>query len=74
MRTVSISVTEASRNFADCVNRVRYQGATFLLHKNGVPVAKIMPVGRNAKNESVLQPVGEHEISGQRRGEISEIW
>jgi prevent-host-death family protein len=45
MRTVSISVTEAARNFADCINRVRYQGATFVLHKNGMPVARIVPEG-----------------------------
>jgi len=43
MRTVSISVTEAARNFADCVNRTRYQGTTFVLHKNGTPVARIVP-------------------------------
>jgi antitoxin (DNA-binding transcriptional repressor) of toxin-antitoxin stability system len=39
-----MSVTDVSRNFADCVNRVRYQGASFILHKNGVPVAQIVPV------------------------------
>jgi antitoxin (DNA-binding transcriptional repressor) of toxin-antitoxin stability system len=39
----SISVTEAARNFADCVNRAHYQGVTFILHKNGVPVARIVP-------------------------------
>ena len=38
-----ISVTEAARNFSDCVNRVRYQGTTFVLHKNGVSVARIVP-------------------------------
>jgi len=43
MEIVSISVTEASRNFADCVNRARYQGATFILKKNGIPVARIVP-------------------------------
>jgi prevent-host-death family protein len=43
MKTVSISVTEAARNFADCVNRARYQGTTFVLHKNGVSVARIVP-------------------------------
>jgi prevent-host-death family protein len=40
---VAISVTEASRNFADCVNRARYQGASFLLLKSGEPVARIVP-------------------------------
>jgi prevent-host-death family protein len=38
-----ISVTEAARNFADCVNRAHYQGMSFILHKNGVPVARIVP-------------------------------
>ena len=37
-----ISVTEAARNFADCINRAYYQGVTFVLHKNGVPVARIV--------------------------------
>jgi prevent-host-death family protein len=45
MQTRSISVTEAARNFSDCVNRVRYQGVTFILHRNGVPVARIVPEG-----------------------------
>jgi antitoxin (DNA-binding transcriptional repressor) of toxin-antitoxin stability system len=54
MRSVSISVTEASRNFADCVDRARYQGTAFLLHKNGVAVARIVPVGRNAHSMDEL--------------------
>jgi antitoxin (DNA-binding transcriptional repressor) of toxin-antitoxin stability system len=41
-----ITVTEAARNFADCVNRAHYQGMTFILHKNGVPVARIVPEER----------------------------
>ena len=43
-----ITVTEAARNFADCLNRVRYQGTTFVLHKNGVPVARIVPETRKS--------------------------
>jgi len=39
----SISVTEASRNFAECINRVRYQGLSFLLVKNGTAVARLVP-------------------------------
>ncbi len=63
MRTVSISVTDASRNFADCVNRARYQGTTFLLHKNGVAVARIAPVARNAKNKEDLEDSGVGEAA-----------
>jgi prevent-host-death family protein len=43
MKKTSISVTEAARNFADCVNRVRYQNMTFVLLKNGEPVARLVP-------------------------------
>jgi antitoxin (DNA-binding transcriptional repressor) of toxin-antitoxin stability system len=43
MEIIPISVTEAARNFADCVNRARYQGAIFVLEKNGTPVARIVP-------------------------------
>ncbi len=43
MKTTPISVTEAARNFSDCVNRVRYQNVSFVLLKNGVPVARLVP-------------------------------
>jgi len=43
MKTTSISVTDAARNFADCVNRVRYQNVSFVLLKNGTPVARLVP-------------------------------
>jgi antitoxin (DNA-binding transcriptional repressor) of toxin-antitoxin stability system len=43
MKKQVISVTEAARNFAECVNRVRYQNVSFVLLKNGIPVARIVP-------------------------------
>lgn len=43
MKKTSISLTEAARNFADCVNRVHYQNMTFVLLKNGEPVARLVP-------------------------------
>jgi antitoxin (DNA-binding transcriptional repressor) of toxin-antitoxin stability system len=45
MQEITISVTQAARKFADCINRVHYQGASFVLQKNGIPVARIVPVG-----------------------------
>lgn len=45
MKTTLISVTEAARNFADCVNRAHYQNVTFVLLKNGEPVARLVPDG-----------------------------
>ena len=43
MKKTTISVTEAARNFADCVNRAHYQNVTFVLLKNGNPVARLTP-------------------------------
>jgi antitoxin (DNA-binding transcriptional repressor) of toxin-antitoxin stability system len=43
MRKTTISVTEAARNFADCVNRSHYQKVTFVLLKNGAPFARLVP-------------------------------
>jgi prevent-host-death family protein len=45
MRKLTISVTDAARNFADCVNRAHYQHVTFILVKNGSPVARLIPDG-----------------------------
>jgi len=43
MRKTNITVTKASGNFADCVNRVHYQNVTFVLLKNSQPVARLAP-------------------------------
>jgi antitoxin (DNA-binding transcriptional repressor) of toxin-antitoxin stability system len=43
VKKTTISVTEAARNFADCVNRAHYQNVTFVLLKNGTPVARLTP-------------------------------
>lgn len=43
MKKISITVTEAARNFADCVNRAHYQNVTFVLLKNGEPFARLVP-------------------------------
>ncbi len=48
MKETPISVTEASRNFAECVNRVHYQNVTFVLLKNGSPVARLVPEKKTA--------------------------
>jgi prevent-host-death family protein len=48
MKTTPISVTDAARNFAECVNRVRYQNVSFVLLKNGTPVARLVPEAKKA--------------------------
>ncbi len=44
MRDRVITVTQAARNFADLINRVYYRHESALLMKNGVAVARIVPV------------------------------
>ena len=43
MKKICITVTDAARNFADCVSRAHYQNVTFVLLKNGEPFARLMP-------------------------------
>jgi prevent-host-death family protein len=64
MKKTSISVTEAARNFADCVNRVRYQNMTFVLLKNGTPVARLVPETKKAASvRKLAAALREFELS-----------
>jgi antitoxin (DNA-binding transcriptional repressor) of toxin-antitoxin stability system len=65
MEIVSISVTEASRNFADCVNRARYQGTIFILEKNGSQVARIVP--------TVRRPQRGQEVAAALRKAVEDV-
>lgn len=40
-----MTVTEASRHFADLVNRTYYKGESTILIRSGEAVAKVVPVG-----------------------------
>jgi prevent-host-death family protein len=40
-----ITATEAARGFADILNRVRYQGESYEVLRNGEAVARIVPAG-----------------------------
>jgi antitoxin (DNA-binding transcriptional repressor) of toxin-antitoxin stability system len=73
MRKIKITVTEASRNFAECVNRAHYQNVTFVLLKNGEAVAQIVPgkekvcPGRDLAEALSKTHVGEDEARAWRR-------
>jgi antitoxin (DNA-binding transcriptional repressor) of toxin-antitoxin stability system len=59
-----ISVTEAARNFADCVNRAHYQNVTFVLLKNGSPVARLVPDNeRVCTGEDLASALAQVELS-----------
>jgi antitoxin (DNA-binding transcriptional repressor) of toxin-antitoxin stability system len=66
MSEKAISVTEAARNFADCINRAHYQGVTFVLHKNGVPVARIVPEEKKASTgRELAAALARFRLSGE---------
>ena len=38
-----VSATEASRNFSELLNRIRYRGESFIVLRGGVPICEIRP-------------------------------
>jgi antitoxin (DNA-binding transcriptional repressor) of toxin-antitoxin stability system len=73
MKKTSITVTEAARNFADCVNRAHYQNVTFVLLKNGEPFARLVPdsekvcVGRDLAEALAKLDLPENEAKAWHR-------
>jgi antitoxin (DNA-binding transcriptional repressor) of toxin-antitoxin stability system len=73
MKKKVISVTEAARNFADCVNRAHYQNITFVLLKNGSPFARLVPeeekvcVGRELAEALAKAELPENEARAWHR-------
>jgi prevent-host-death family protein len=64
MKDTSISVTEASRNFAHCVNRVHYQNRSFVLVKNGKALARIVPEAEKVcTGRDLAETLGQIELS-----------
>jgi antitoxin (DNA-binding transcriptional repressor) of toxin-antitoxin stability system len=73
MKKTSITVTDAARNFADCVNRVHYQNVAFVLLKNGEPFARLVPdsekvcTGRDLTEALAEATLPENEARAWRR-------
>jgi antitoxin (DNA-binding transcriptional repressor) of toxin-antitoxin stability system len=64
VKKTRISVTEAARNFADCVNRAHYQNITFVLLKNGAPFARLVPDSEKACfGRDLAEALAETELS-----------
>jgi prevent-host-death family protein len=72
MKKTKISVTDAARNFGDCVNRTHYQRISFVLVKNGKPVAQLVPddkvcLGRDAAEALAKVKLSPEEAWAWRR-------
>jgi antitoxin (DNA-binding transcriptional repressor) of toxin-antitoxin stability system len=66
MKEETISVTEAARNFAECVNRAHYQDVTFILLKNGEPMARLIPAGgKVCSNRELAAILRKNKLSPQ---------
>ena len=66
MKKATISVTEAARNFADCVNRARYQNMTFVLVKNGKAVARLVPESeKTCSGRDLAEALAKTELSDE---------
>jgi len=50
-----ISATEASRNFSDILNRVKYKGEVFVVERNGEVVCRIVPADRPVEWKSAAE-------------------
>ncbi|MGA2662293.1 MAG: hypothetical protein ABSH34_32835 [Verrucomicrobiota bacterium] len=70
MKETTITVTEAARNFADCVNRAHYQNTTFVLLKNGKPFARIEPdEEKRCTGRDLAEALAKVELSSQEARE-----
>ena len=64
MKKTVITVTEAARHFADCINRVHYRHQSFVLVKNGKPLARIVPeAGKRCTGAELAEALADIELS-----------
>lgn len=69
MKETTITVTEAARNFADCVNRAHYQQTTFVLLKNGKPFARIAPEHeKRCTGRDLAEALARADLSAEEAG------
>jgi antitoxin (DNA-binding transcriptional repressor) of toxin-antitoxin stability system len=66
VKKAAITVKEAARNFADCVNRAHYQDTSFVLLKNGKPFARLVPESeRVCTGRDLAEAMGKAELCAE---------
>ena len=66
MKKAAITVTQAARNFADCVNRAHYQNVSFVLLKNGKPFARLIPENEKVcTGRDLADALGKAQLSAE---------
>ena len=71
MKKTRITVTEAARSFADCVNRVHYQRTSFVLLKNGKAMVCLVP---DEENVCLGRDAAEALAKGRLSPEEAKAW
>jgi prevent-host-death family protein len=66
-----VSATELARNAGDILARVRYRGDSFVVERNGKPVARLVPMP-GASRGSVRDAVAAWRTAGRPDPEFAE--
>ena len=59
-----LSATELARKLGDVLGRIRYRGDTFLIERNGSPVARIVPLAEHP-SASLREALGVWRSAGE---------
>lgn len=69
-----ISATEASRRFSELLTRVKHGGESFIVERNGDPVAQIRPARRPSTVDDLLDFLATTPLpDSDFRGDMEEI-
>ena len=69
MRKIIVTVAEAASNLTDCVNRVHDEDVTFVLVRNGTPVARLVRDSeRICVGRDLAEVLREVELSRHKAG------
>ena len=66
-----MTATDLARKLGDVLARVRYRGDSFIVEKNGVPVARVIPI-EPAKRATVAEALATW-MSGEPDPEFADI-
>jgi prevent-host-death family protein len=54
-----ITATELGRHLSDVLSRVQYRGESFVIQRNGRPIATLQPAGRSTSLHELLRELAE---------------
>jgi prevent-host-death family protein len=67
-----ISATQLARRLGSVLGRVRYRGDSFLVERNGEPVARVLPVA-SASLTSLAEALGAWREAGEQEAEFAAV-